>query len=599
VTFAESDENKAQVAPRIAHGVAYKLPAPACAGNQVLANNVCVPRVNVLQTTPGGSETGVSTSASIAIYFDQDMKTDQLLRDGSITITPAIGGRIENWSSDSRSWRYVAPDTTGNIAAQLQPNTRYTITLAPNKAKAITGALLAAGWAWNFTTKASCDVGTLSNGVCVANSCTAPQVLVNGVCTTPTTTCPTGQVLQNGACVPQTTPPSSGCPSGQTLVNGVCTSPAGSVCNAPQIKVNGACITPVAGVSYPKVTSITPADKAAVRGRPAFGVKPIDTVTITFDREMDPTTFSLKLVHTATNQQTLANLTPQGNVMTFTFFNLSIPGEWKVILRGAKDKKGVVMQDFESTLNVSVDFVVTPAWASSLGQSTPVVIKFNVPVNPATINDNTILMTGAGETKWHTVSYDAATNTATVKPRGVWPGGAQMYNAVTMEVKNTAGQSVSEPTGAYETMYFIQGGAVSDPTPTTPTPPPPTKPPPSTTPGTGTGTGTGGTTDNYGCYTPQRSPACLVATTVSTSPALSVRYTNNCTAHVYVRACQRTPSGNNNCGGSGIDKGATWSWSTQGGTNPTYEFVGSTIPSNDFVCSGKDPAMTAYKQRYP
>jgi hypothetical protein len=47
------------------------------------------------------------------------------------------------------------------------------------------------------------------------STCPLGQSLVNGVCVP--TTCPAGQTLVNGVCVPNT------CPAGQTLVNGVCT----------------------------------------------------------------------------------------------------------------------------------------------------------------------------------------------------------------------------------------------------------------------------------------------------------------------------------------------------------------------------------------
>src|SRR3984885_11099871 len=61
----------------------------------------------------------------------------------------------------------------------------------------------------------SCPSGqTLVNGTCVPpTSCPAGETLTGGVCVPPTS-CPSGQVLSGGKCVPPTS-----CPSGQTLVN--------------------------------------------------------------------------------------------------------------------------------------------------------------------------------------------------------------------------------------------------------------------------------------------------------------------------------------------------------------------------------------------
>ena len=67
--------------------------------------------------------------------------------------------------------------------------------------------------------------------------------------TKPPTTCPTGQILSNGACV---TPPPGACPPGQEPVNGVC-QPTGVSCPGGFVDASGNCISltapaPIGGV---------------------------------------------------------------------------------------------------------------------------------------------------------------------------------------------------------------------------------------------------------------------------------------------------------------------------------------------------------------
>jgi hypothetical protein len=84
----------------------------------------------------------------------------------------------------------------------------------------------------------TCPTGdTLVNGVCVPpTSCPTGETLTNGVCVPPTS-CPSGQVLSNGKCVP----PAS-CPSGETLVNGQCVPPTS--CPSGEVLSGGQCVPP-------------------------------------------------------------------------------------------------------------------------------------------------------------------------------------------------------------------------------------------------------------------------------------------------------------------------------------------------------------------
>jgi hypothetical protein len=83
----------------------------------------------------------------------------------------------------------------------------------------------------------TCPTGeTLSGGVCVPpTSCPSDQVLSGGQCVPPTN-CPSGQVLSGGQCAPPTT-----CPSGETLSGGQCVPP--TTCPAGETLTDSVCAT--------------------------------------------------------------------------------------------------------------------------------------------------------------------------------------------------------------------------------------------------------------------------------------------------------------------------------------------------------------------
>jgi hypothetical protein len=84
----------------------------------------------------------------------------------------------------------------------------------------------------------TCPTGdTLVNGTCVPpTSCPTGETLTNGKCVPPTS-CPNGQTLVNGQCVPPTS-----CPNGQTLVNGQCVPPTS--CPSGEVLSGGQCVPP-------------------------------------------------------------------------------------------------------------------------------------------------------------------------------------------------------------------------------------------------------------------------------------------------------------------------------------------------------------------
>ena len=84
----------------------------------------------------------------------------------------------------------------------------------------------------------TCPTGdTLVNGTCVPpTNCPTGQTLTNGMCVPPST-CPSDEIMSGGQCVPPTN-----CPSGQNLVNGQCVPP--TTCPSGQVLSGGQCVPP-------------------------------------------------------------------------------------------------------------------------------------------------------------------------------------------------------------------------------------------------------------------------------------------------------------------------------------------------------------------
>ncbi|NOS88024.1 MAG: hypothetical protein HOP34_05695 [Methylococcaceae bacterium] len=100
-------------------------------------------------------------------------------------------------------------------------------------------------------TKAEGKAGLATFLAAQTPTCTAPQVLQNNVCVTPSTptipTCTAPQVLQNNVCVTPSTPTIPTCTAPQVLQNNVCVTPSIPTiptCTAPQVLQNNVCVTP-------------------------------------------------------------------------------------------------------------------------------------------------------------------------------------------------------------------------------------------------------------------------------------------------------------------------------------------------------------------
>lgn len=86
--------------------------------------------------------------------------------------------------------------------------------------------------------------------------------------------------------------------------------------------------------------------------------------------------------------------------------------------------------------------------------------------------------------------------------------------------------------------------------------------------------------------------ACMVVADTKwssyTDGKFIVTYRNVCSHRIYARFCNERKSGSADCGASGISAGNTKGWSTYKASGQySYEWIGATNPSKDWVCSGK------------
>ncbi|HUB04530.1 MAG TPA: EB domain-containing protein [Solirubrobacteraceae bacterium] len=221
--------------------------------------------------TSNGANTGQYTS-TVTI-------TEQYF--GGTTEVIPVGLNVTETSSDGAHGRYTPHNyfTQGAVGTQTGPASlgQPTSFTSPNSSATATKQFVVTtsvpetyvlGNSWMSSpstatitapksgcTPPSCPSGqTLVNGVCVPpTSCPAGETLSGGVCVPPTS-CPAGETLTGGVCVPPTSCPTgytrsgstcvppTGCPSGEVLSGSTCVPP--SSCPAADTISNGQCVPP-------------------------------------------------------------------------------------------------------------------------------------------------------------------------------------------------------------------------------------------------------------------------------------------------------------------------------------------------------------------
>ena len=603
-SFADSPENRTQVASAIQYGVAYVPPSliPAdCGADKALVNSQCEPRPTVYvgpTLSSGGSSESVPTNAEITAHFSIPMDAITLAP-GKVTVTPAISGYQEAWSNDKTTWR-LQPDTqTGQ--GQLLPGTRYTVTVAADL-RATNGTTLGSVKSFYFKTAATCGMGVLSAGACVPQVCRAPQLLgSNWLCYTPFS-CPVNLVLENSMCVSKR---EQSCTLPKILDRSVCVLPAAS-CVAPFTLERGLCVRPVNYQELgPLVKSTQPANGwRGISG--TYGGTPVRTVSVMFDEDIDSRTLNAQSfrVRLSGGADVPGVLSYEGRTATFTANDATglPPGSYSVELSsplrdtwGRPLKTGLYAWSFQLGSTITV----TPAPDSeSVAVTTTLGVTFGLPMTPSSINAQSFLVSDGGRDGNIAGSVSASGNTAGFRPTSRLPAGTTIYAVLTTEVKDAAGNPLPKeyrwqfktygPAGCTPPQVLVNGLCQ---TPVVCAAPKVLQNGVCVTPGTTTPGGST-TPDADGCFVPRHNPECLVieSNTVNSSFYHVVKYRNNCGARVYATMCNVLRSGREDCGADGVAAGGLKTWYSYDSTGQAkYRYAGSTNWEKDWVCNGKDP----------
>ncbi|WP_373490872.1 hypothetical protein [Parasphingorhabdus sp.] len=96
--------------------------------------------------------------------------------------------------------------------------------------------------------------------------------------------------------------------------------------------------------------------------------------------------------------------------------------------------------------------------------------------------------------------------------------------------------------------------------------------------------------NDSGCWSGKTSNGsnCVVSSASRKGERFIVTYTNQCSERVYVRACSARIGQSPDCGSRGIAARGQWNWSSFQATGRyRYGVIGSSVASQDWVCSGK------------
>jgi len=93
--------------------------------------------------------------------------------------------------------------------------------------------------------------------------------------------------------------------------------------------------------------------------------------------------------------------------------------------------------------------------------------------------------------------------------------------------------------------------------------------------------------DEDGCF--NTASECITMTSKWKNDDFISYFTNNCQGRVYATFCNQRASKRADCGASGISQGRRHSWRTYSDATgrSRIRWIGSTIPSKDWVCALK------------
>ena len=446
---------------------------------------------SVVSTVPADNATGVAVNTTVSATFSEAMDP-ATINGTTFTVRPTSSG-----TNLAGTVTYNAGTNTATFtpSAPLASGTSYTATVTTG-AKDAFGNPMGAAKTWTFIT--ADVIAPTVTAVVPANGATSVALnttvrvtfsepmlasTINGTnitlrptsSSTPVAATVTYEAGTNTAVLTPSAPLSATTNYTVTVTTGV--RDASNNALASQFTSTFTTLTPDS--TPPQVSSVQPANLAT-------GVPTNTTVRVTFNEPMDVTTITnvnIVLRNTLTSAlipatvtydaaTRVATLTPTGPLSNLTNYTVNVT-------TAVKDASGnALASQFNSSFTTAAAADNTAPTivsrnpsngATSQAINTNVTVTFSEPMDPATINTTTISLapTSGGSAVAATVSYDAATNTATLNPTADLAYNTSYTLTVTTGVKDVAGNALAaQSTSSFTTMQDTVAPTVTARTPT-------------------------------------------------------------------------------------------------------------------------------------
>lgn len=442
------------------------------------------PPPTVVYVIPADAATGVPTSSSVLVKFNEEMK-ESTISSANITLTgPAgpVAGVVEYHGLFRATIKPSAP---------LAAGATYTFNVSTG-VQDFAGTPMASPFSSSFTTEGSSDVTapTVSNvsptggatGVATTASISITfseainQSTVNGTSFTLT---PAGgsavaasvTTATNSAQLQPSSPLATNTTYTVTVTTGV-RDLAGNPLGATF--TSSFTTAPAQDVTAPTVTGVTPVNAATgvavssnvdITFSEAMNAATIGTATITLTPSGGGPAVSAAVTYAAGTNS--VSLDPSSNLAYNTTYTVAATS-------GAADVAGNPLIPFSSTFTTAAppDLTAptvtgtTPAnRASEVGASSTARVTFNEPIDQATLTASAFtveeVVGGVGTAIAGTRSYDATTNTAIFTPSAPYKNHLNYRISVTTGVRDIAGNALAAPVSACFTPTAGSGVATS------------------------------------------------------------------------------------------------------------------------------------------
>jgi len=422
------------------------------------------PAPTVAAVTPGNGSTGVAANTTVTATFSEAMKASTITS-STFTLTPQGGAAV----GATVSYNAAALTATLTPNAPLAASTTYTATVSTGVVGA-TGSAMANANSWSFTTAAG-PVPTVTsvmptsgtNGVAITSTVTAifseamdPATITSAtfMLTGPGNTPVAGTIAVSTTNVTNDTAtftPSAPLAYNVSYTALITTGVLAASTNLPEVPLaaNYSWSFTTAPPPPATVVAVTPADGST--SVPISGT----TVTATFGAAMtastiNPSTFTVTGPSGAIGGAVSYN--PATLTATFTpSVSLAYGATYTATLgTGVTSSLGGTLPSpytwSFATVKATVPTVSSTVPADSttnVNTGAALSATFSVPMNAATLNSSTFMLTAAGGAVAGTVSYNSGTNTATFTPSAALAPSTAYTATITTGAQGSTGAALA------------------------------------------------------------------------------------------------------------------------------------------------------------